>query len=275
MLELVREPDPAEPRSPLGEFEPIWTAAALLAIALVAWVVSAFRMSGMDDGPGTDLGSLGWFVAIWVPMMAAMMFPSLEPTVLLCARIADLRRREGRAGFAPTATFVGGYLAVWTVFGLLAFGAYELVAAFDPTFLAWGRAGPYLAGGAILAAGLYEMTPLKRYFLDHCRNPFQALFFDWRSGPLGGSRMGVRHAGHCVGCCAGLMIVLFALGIMSLVWMAAVAAVIFFEKVFMRGSRLRWLVAVGLIAVGVWVAVSPGSVPALVQPGAAAPMLIH
>jgi predicted metal-binding membrane protein len=187
VLELVREPEPVEPRSPLGALDPVWTAAILMAIALVAWIVSGFRMSGMNDGPGTDLGSLGAFVAIWVPMMAAMMLPSLEPTVLLSARIADQRRREGRAGFAPTATFVVGYLAVWTVFGLAVYGLYRLVTAAGTQFLAWDRAGPWVAGCTILAAGVYELTPLKRYFLEHCRNPFHALFFDWRSGPLGGS----------------------------------------------------------------------------------------
>src|SRR5262245_28140019 len=119
-LTLVPRPDPSEPRSPLGALDPIWTGATLLALALVAWIVVVTRMDGMDEGPGTSLGTLGWFTGIWVTMMAAMMLPSVEPTVLLFTRVA--KQREGGAGFAPAWLFVAGYLAVWTAFGLAAFG---------------------------------------------------------------------------------------------------------------------------------------------------------
>src|SRR5262249_34192214 len=111
-----------------------------------------------------------------------------------------------------------------------------------------------------------------RLFLRHCRAPFHMLFFRWRGGPLGSLRMGAEHGGFCVGCCFGLMLVLLALGVMSLVWMAVVAAVIFAEKVLTSGVRLTGLVGVALVAGGIWVAVSPGSVPALVQPDRAPAM---
>jgi predicted metal-binding membrane protein len=124
-------------------------------------------MEGMDDGPGTSLGTLGWFAGAWVTMTAAMMLPSVEPTVLLFTRVA--KQREG-AGFAPTWFFVAGYLAVWTVFGLTAYGVYRLVVDSDPAFLACNRAGPYVVAATLVASGLYELSGAKRFFLRHCRN---------------------------------------------------------------------------------------------------------
>jgi predicted metal-binding membrane protein len=273
MLTLVPKPDQGEPpRSPLGPLDPIWTAAVLLAVALLGWIVMIERMQGMDAGPGTSLGTLGWFVGIWVTMMAGMMLPSVEPTVLLFTRVAQQRRRQGPAAFAPTWSFVASYLAVWTVYGLLAYGLYRLVDGIGFGFLAWDRAGPAVAGAAIAVAGVYELTPVKGHFLERCRNPFHALFFEWRGGGLGAVRMGAEHGGHCVGCCFGLMVVLFALGVTSLAWMAAIAAVIFVEKVFVFGARFRRPLAVALIALGIWVAVAPGSVPALAVPDGAPAM---
>jgi predicted metal-binding membrane protein len=272
MLELVRDQDQARRRPPLGGLDPIWTATLLTAVALVAWAVTVGRMRGMDAGPGTSLGPLGWFVGIWVTMMAAMMLPSLEPTVLLFARVAGERRRQGRGVLAPTWLFVAGYLAVWTVYGLVAYGVFRVVVDAGPAFLAWDRAGPYVAGGVVVAAGLYELTPLKRGFLRSCRNPFHVLFFGWRDGRFGGVRMGAEHGALCVGCCFGLMAALFALGVMSLLWMGAIAAVIFVEKVTLSGARLRLPIAIGLIVFGLWVAAAPASVPALVQPGGAPAM---
>ena len=156
--------------SPLRSLNPVWTAALLLAAALVAWIVTIDRMWGMDAGPGTDLGGLGWFAGIWVTMMAAMMLPSVAPMALLFARISRERRGRGRA-FVPTWVFLAGYLAAWTVYGLAAYGLFRLVTAFGAGWLAWDRAGPYVAGGAIAAAGLYQLTPLKEVCLRHCRGP--------------------------------------------------------------------------------------------------------
>ena len=117
-------------------------------------------------------------------------------------------------------------------------------------------------------AGLYQLTPLKSACLRHCRAP---LGFLLRGGPgrAGAVRTGLGHGAYCIGCCAGLMLALFALGVMSLVWMAAVAAVILVEKVLPRGEAFARAAAVGLVAAGVWVAVAPGSVPGLKQPGGA------
>jgi predicted metal-binding membrane protein len=225
------------------------TTIVLIAGAIAAWVVTVERMRGMDAGPGTDLGGLGWFLGIWVTMTAAMMLPSAAPAARHAARLA---RR------VPTLLFTAGYLAVWTGYGLLAYGVFQLVTSLDLGWLAWDRRGPYVAGSVIVAAGLYELTPLKRLSLRRCR-----------SDPHGGKafRSGLVHGLDCVGCSGGLMAVLFVLGAMSLFWMAVVAVAIFAEKVLPRGPRLASLFSVALVALGIWVAVSPASVPGLTEPG--------
>ena len=232
-------------------------AASLLALALAAWVVTFERMRGMDAGPGTDLGALGWYLGIWVTMMAAMMLPSAAPTVLMFARTR---------GDAQTWAFVTGYLLAWTGYGLVAYAVYRAIRAHAPALLAWDQKGPWIAGAALAAAGVYQLTPLKSACLRHCRSPLHFLLRG-RPGIAGALRMGIEHGGICVGCCAGLMLALFALGVMSLVWMGVVAAAILVEKALPRGDRFARVLALVLIALGAWVAAAPSSVPGLTQPG--------
>ena len=240
------------------------TTALVLAAALATWIVAFERMRGMDAGPGTDLGAFGWFLGIWVTMMAAMMLPSAAPMVLLFDRVSGERAQRGRAS-VPTWIFVSGYLATWTAYGLAVYGLYRLVAGFDIGFFDWDRGGPWVAGGAIAAAGLYELTPLKSVCLRHCRSPIHYVLGGWREGPAGALRMGAEHGAYCVGCCWGLMVVLFALGVMSLVLMGIVAALIFAQKVLPFGERLPYAFAAAFVAAGVWIAAAPGSVPGLTQ----------
>ena len=244
----------------------------LLAAALVTWIVTVVRMRGMDAGPGTDLGGLGWYLGIWVTMMAAMMFPSVSPMVMLFQRVSSERAKGGQS-FVPTWVFVASYLAVWTVYGLVAYGLYRLIVHLDVGFLDWNRGGRYIAGGAIIAAGLYELTPLKSVCLRHCRGPMHFILGHWRPGRLGAIRMGVEHGGYCVGCCWGLMVVLFALGVMSLTWMAVVAAVIVAQKLLPYGERLTRVFAVLFVGAGIWVAAAPGSVPGLTLPNSGGAMM--
>ena len=240
--------------------------ALLLGGALVAWIVTVDRMSGMDMGPGTNLGGLGWFVGIWVTMMAAMMLPSVAPMVLLFDRVsAEKARRD--LPYVPTWIFAASYFAVWTVYGLAAYALYRGVRALDLGFLNWDRGGPYVAGALIGLAGLYELTPLKEVCLRHCRSPMHFVLSGWREGVSGAWRMGAEHGAYCVGCCWGLMVVLFALGVMSLFWMAVVAALIFAQKVLPYGDRLSRVFAVAFVAFGIWLAAAPGTVPGLTQPG--------
>jgi predicted metal-binding membrane protein len=232
------------------------TAGALLAGSLAAWIVILTRMRGMDAGPGMDLGSLGFYLGIWVTMTAAMMLPSTMPTVIAY-------RHVGRHPRAGTTSFLAGYLAAWTGYGLVAFAIYRSVRAAAPGFLQWNAGGRYLAGAALAAAGLYELTPLKTLCLRHCRSPLGFVLGRWRPGRLGALRMGMEHGADCVGCCFGLMLALFVLGLMSLLWMAVVASVIFAEKVLPAGDRLPRAVAASLSAVGLWLAVAPATVPGL------------
>ena len=172
----------------------------------------------MDDGPWTALGTLGWFLGVWVVMMAAMMFPSVAPTVALYSRMTQgavaavaaavhrrLPRHVGRrrACSRSRSRVVGGAIA--------------------GDVLAWDRAGRWVAGATLVVAAVYELTPLKDVCLGKCRSPLGFLLGAWRDGRAGALQMGARHGAWCVGCCWALMASLFALGVMSIAWMAFVA----------------------------------------------------
>jgi predicted metal-binding membrane protein len=242
--------------------------AALLVLAVVGWLVTDERMAGMDAGPGTDPGALGFYVGVWVVMMAAMMFPSISPMVLTYARIQRGRRERGKPGSGPVpiALFVGGYLAAWTAFGLAAFGLLELGRGLSIDALGWDSAGPYVAGGVIIAAAVYQLTPAKDVCLRKCRGPIEFVLGYWKPGYSGALRMGVEHGAWCVGCCWALMAALFALGVMSVGWMALVAALIATEKLLPWKTVANRGVAVLLAILAVGIAFAPDRVPGLTLP---------
>ncbi|MGH2947848.1 MAG: DUF2182 domain-containing protein [Solirubrobacteraceae bacterium] len=198
----------------------------MLAVAAGAWAATGDRMAGMDAGPGTELGGLGWFTVAWVTMMAAMMLPSIAPVVLAHARVQ----------IAATPVFVAGYLLTWAAVGMLGYALIEGVRSLDLGVLAWDEAGPYAAGGAILAAAIYQLSPLKNRSLRRCRNPSAFVSEHWRPGPVGALRMGIEHGWVCVASSWALMAALFALGVMSVGWMVVVAALIAIES-SCRGGR--------------------------------------
>ena len=235
--------------------------ALLFVLAALAWWITADRMDGMDAGPGTDLGTLGWFVGVWVVMMAAMMFPSVAPTVALYSQMT--KRREP---FGPLA-FASGYLLTWAATGLVAYGVFVLGRELLGDDLAWDSGGRWLAGGIVAFAAVYELTPLKEVCLAKCRSPLGFLVGAWRDGPGGAIRMGVKHAAWCVGCCWALMAALFALGVMSLAWMAFVAALIALEKTLPWGRAVTWGTAAVLVLLAVAVLAAPDSLPGFVVPG--------
>jgi predicted metal-binding membrane protein len=243
--------------------------ASLLVLAALAWLLTRKRMLGMDAGPGTDLGSLGFYVVSWVVMMAAMMFPSIAPMVLTFAFVQRRRRNRGAVDrTVSTWVFVAGYLLIWTAFGLAAYGLYVGVRSLSIPELSWHRRGPYLAGGVLLAAAIYQLTPAKDACLRRCRAPLDFVLTHWREGPSGALRMGVVHGAWCVGCCWGLMAALFALGVMSVPWMVAIAALIAVEKLLPRKELANRLVAITLLILGVGVALAPQHVPGLTLPNA-------
>ncbi len=240
----------------------------LVALAAVAWAITADQMARMDAGPGTDPGTLGFFIGVWTVMMAAVMFPSIAPMVLMHVRIQDGRRARGQpVAIGATALFVGGYLLAWVAAGLAGYGIYQLGEAATGDVFSWENGGPYLAGGIVIAAAAYQLTPLKDVCLRHCRSPLMFLMQHSRSGRLGGLRMGVIHGGWCIGCCWALMAALFALGVMSLGWMALIAALITVEKLLPWKALANRGVAVLLLVLGLALAFTPASVPGLTLPG--------
>jgi predicted metal-binding membrane protein len=216
----------------------------------------------MDAGPGTELGGLGWFAVVWVTMMAAMMLPSIAPMVLAHARVQ----------IEATPAFVAGYLLTWAAVGMLGYTLIEGVRSLDLGVLAWDQAGPYLAGGAILAAAIYQLSPLKNRSLRRCRTPHAFVSEHWRPGYGGALRMGIGHGRVCVASSWALMAALFALGVMSVAWMVLLAALIATEKLLPWRTLATRGIAVLLAVLGIALAFAPEDVPGLTTPGSPAAM---
>jgi predicted metal-binding membrane protein len=233
----------------------------LFALAAITWWSTADRMRGMDEGPGTDLGALGWFIGVWVVMMAAMMFPSVWPTVALYSRMA-----KRRSSVAPL-VFTSGYLLTWAGAGLLAFGISEAGTEVLSGKVSWNGAGRWIAGSVLVVAAVYELTPLKNVCLTKCRSPLGFLIGSWRDGLSGALAMGTRHGAWCVGCCWALMASLFALGVMSIAWMAFVAGLIAAEKTLPWGRAVTYGAAAILVVLGVLLIAAPDAIPGLTIPG--------
>jgi predicted metal-binding membrane protein len=242
------------------------TALFLLGAAAICWIVTADRMRGMDMGPGTDLGSFGWFAGVWAVMMAAMMLPSLVPMAAAYAQ-----RARGDAGIpmprslGGTPLFVIGYLLPWAAAGALAWMLVEAVRNLDPAFLHWDEGGRYVAAAVIACAALYQLSSQKARCLTYCREP-QWLARDWRPGPAGALRMGIEHGGYCIGCCWALMAALFALGVMSITWMVVIAALIAIERLLPWRASIEGATVALLLALALGVAFFPEQVPGLTVP---------
>ena len=234
--------------------------AALFFVAAIGWIWTAREMRGMDAGPWTGLGSLGWFIGIWVVMMAAMMFPSVSPTIALYTRIT----RE-KSPLSPW-LFAAGYLLTWTAAGLIAYVIGAIAVAVFGDALTLDQEGRVLAGITLIVAAVYEITPLKNVCLAKCRSPLGALLGSWRDGLTGAVRMGARNGAWCVGCCWALMASLFALGVMSITWMAFVAGIIAVEKTIPWRRGITYVVAAALLSIGVLMLVAPEALPWLTIP---------
>lgn len=238
--------------------------AALILLAAVAWAILIWQGTTMGDQMmGLTMGmEAAVFLAIWVVMMVAMMFPTAAPMILMFARIAA-SKREREQVFVPTWVFVSGYLVVWTLFGVLAYGL-----ALAATTLAgqamWlmehaGRIG----GLALILAGLYQLSPLKSTCLSKCRTPLSFILTSWREGYGGAFRMGLEHGLYCLGCCWLLFVILFPLGIMNVAAMAVITLLIFAEKSLPVGRQIGTAAAVALIAYGALVLVMPALLPTM------------
>lgn len=237
------------------------TLLALWCLAAFAWLgtiwqtrsAEALQQAGvpMDLGMGSRLsaGSLVTFLALWLVMMVAMMFPSFWPALLLYVAAS---RRRGRP--ATAVLFGSGYLLVWEGFGLLAFSGYLAVGAVLDAQPAWAEGLPRLTAALVLLGAAYQLTPLKRSCLDHCQSPLAFLVAHWRTGPLAALRLGLAHGTYCLGCCWGLMLALLGLGAMDPRWMATTAAIIALEKLGPRHPAVPALVATVLLICGLAIA---------------------
>jgi predicted metal-binding membrane protein len=206
------------------------TIAALLAtlgLAAASWVVVLRQMNGMEMGVATPLGSFAFFIALWVPMMAAMMLPGATPAVVRCARVG------GQVRAVPF--FIGSYLAVWTLVGIAVYALYR-------------PHGLFAAGAVVIAAGLYEFTPLKQNFRRRCRESV---------------RSGFDFGRCCVGSCIGLMLIPVALSIMSVTWMAAIAVLVIAQKLLPARVAIDVPLALAIVGLGVLIMIAPSSVPGL------------
>jgi len=204
--------------------------AVTLGLAAASWVVAARNMHGMDMGVGTELGSFAFFVALWVTMMAAMMLPGATPAVVRHARAS------GRVLAVPR--FVGSYLAVWALVGLAVY-------AIDRPH------GTAVAGVTVIAAGLYELTPFKRHLRRCCRERVDS-----------GTVFGL----DCLGSSIGLMLMLVALGVMSIPWMVAVAVLVLIQKILPPDPVIDVPVALAIVGLGVLILIAPSAVPGLLPP---------
>lgn len=218
---------------PTRELATAWLLIVLIAVP--AWVLTIGQARDMGVGPGTMGTALPLFLLLWVTMMAAMMLPSMAPVAVTWVRGIG-RRTSGWTRTARTTEFVGGYLVVWTAFGLLAYAALALTGGLVEDHPAAGR---WIGAAAFLLAGLYQLGPLKNVCLRHCRDPMGHLvrYAGFRR-PARDLRVGLHHGAYCVGCCLGLMVVLVPLGVMNVAAMAGLAVVIFIEKLWSRGPLL-------------------------------------
>ena len=248
--------------APAGERSPqLPVVFAIVLLTVLAWIylfhlhaqmtgamanAETMRAMGMPmDQPWTTT-DVGFAFVMWVVMMAGMMSPSVVPVLLVVARAAAARGDSSRTAVV----FGAGYFAVWAGFSTVATLAQWMLhnaALLSPSMAA---ASPRVAGIVLVVAGLYQMTPEKRACLQHCRNPIDFLMMHWRPGAAGSFGLGVHHGWYCLGCCWALMTVLFALGLMNLMWVAAISAVILLEKTAWGGVVLARVTGALLILTG-------------------------
>jgi predicted metal-binding membrane protein len=236
--------------------------AALLVLSAAAWAVVVWQWSASGSSDmGLTMGMAApLFLALWVAMMIAMMFPTAAPMILMFARIQKGKGVRGQATVPPS-IFVGAYLAVWVAFGVAAYATAIGAERLADRSMWLMDAAPRIGGGVLIAAGLYQLSPLKDVCLSKCRTPMQFVLTSWRDGYGGAFRMGVQHGVYCLGCCWMLFVILFPLGIMNVAAMALITLLIFAEKSSPLSRAAVVLAAAGLIAYGAFILLVPDALP--------------
>ena len=242
--------------------------AAVLIIAAIAWTYTVYlaetgmgmgdmemgmAMADMRSWSGLDFGLM--FV-MWAVMMVAMMTPSAAPMLLMFASV-NRKRREREAPYVPTGVFLAGYVMMWAGFSLAATaGNWGLHQASLLSSMMGASTNGYLGGTLLLLAGVFQWSPLKYACLKQCRTPMGFLMTSWRDGRGGALRMGLEHGAYCLGCCWAVMLLLFVLGVMNLVWIAALAAFVLAEKVTPKGEWVSRGTGVLMLGWGAWAIVN-------------------
>jgi predicted metal-binding membrane protein len=236
----------------------------LLLVAGAGWLVVGWQGARMESNERMLTMGMGFpaFLGIWSLMMAAMMLPAASPMVDAFVRVQSNRRAAGNAYVSPV-IFVAGYLLVWCSTGIAAFVLARWLEDAAMKHMWLMDNGARLGGGLIAAAGIYQLSPLKRTCLGKCRTPMSFVATSWRDGTLGAVRMGIEHGAFCLGCCWLLFAILFPLGIMNIAVMAAVTALILFEKVLPQGFRAAVLAGLALVAYGLLVVAMPDTLPSM------------
>jgi predicted metal-binding membrane protein len=240
----------------------------LVAMAAACWAVLLARPWSAGPGMTVTTQSMGpamglpapAFVAMWSVMMAAMMFPAAAPMILTFHRIQSGKRRRGES-FVSTWLFVAGYAVVWAAAGLVAYFAAVAAAATAVRLALSPAAASRIGGVFLIAAGLYQLTPLKHVCLSKCRSPIGFIMTSWRDGAAGALRMGLMHGTLCFGCCWLLMVVLFPLGVMNIAAMALIALIVFAEKALAWGRATVYGTAAMLTIYGALVMAMPQILP--------------
>jgi predicted metal-binding membrane protein len=229
----------------------------LLGVSALAWVWLVSRAQHMDMGGMLEIRAwsatdFALMLAMWVVMMIGMMLPSAAPMTLIYAAIGRKAAREGTP-IAPTAAFVSGYVVMWSLFSVAATlvqWGLERAALLSPMMVS---TSPLLGGALLVGAGVYQWTPYKDACLQHCRAPGQLIAERWRPGVLGAGRMGLENGAYCLGCCWGLMALLFVGGVMNLLWIAAITAFVLIEKLLPWGPAAGRVAGAGLVGFGAFV----------------------
>ena len=250
---------PLELRAGLSSIDRWVIGLGLAAVCALAWIFMAWQASTMMDRGAMDGMNMaaGWRVAdaaliylMWVVMMAAMMVPATSPMIIAFATI-NRRRRQSGSPHVGTAVFLLGYLLAWSLFSAVATGLHWMFESAGWLSPMMESASPVLSATLFGAAGLYQWTPLKDICLNRCRTPIGFVLTEWRDGSLGAVIMGLRHGLFCIGCCAALMGLLFAVAVMDLRWVALVAVLVSIEKLMPWPRLWRHLIGVGLLATAV------------------------
>lgn len=233
---------------------------SLLVLAGAAWAVLAWQGAGAGEMSLTMGMSAPLFIALWIVMMVAVMFPTAAPMILMFARIHNTRRQRGQ-NFVPTWIFTSAYLLVWSVTGIFAYAiAVAGDAVADESTWVMDNA-PRLGGGLLIVAGTYQLTPLKDICLSKCRTPVSFIVSFWKDGYAGSFRMGIQHGVFCLGCCWLLFLILFPLGMMNVAVLGLITALIFAEKSLPIGRHIARLAAATLLVYGAVVIFEPDALP--------------